>query len=324
MKMIIKYIIIVVAVLIFLKLSTYGWRFSKKYDVVLSKGDEEIVENVEEIVNKLAVEIGIRNYVYFDNLKKTEEYIVDKFKDLGYDVSFSSYYIKDKKFNNIVAQLSEQDSDEEIIIGAHYDSCFNPGADDNASGIAGLLELARLLKNEDIKTNIKFIAFVNEEPPFFASEMMGSRIYAKQAKQKGARIKAAIIMDLIGYYNDEPNSQKYLPFMGPFYPNKADFITCIGNIPSRKVVKSLKMHFKKESDFPFESLVAPSLTPYVNFSDHWSFWQEGYPAVLITDTAFLRNKNYHIKSDLPDTLNYEKLAVMINGLKDAIVQFAND
>ena len=209
---------------------------------------------------------------------------------------------------------------EVILLGAHYDTCFNPGADDNASGVAGLLELARLVANRETDRTVEFVAFVNEEPPNFKSDNMGSRIYAMKAKAEKKNIAMVIILESIGYYSQ---NQKYPVFLGPFLPHKGNFISVIGNLYSKLLVNKVKSVFKKYSGFPVESAALPTFISGIDYSDHWSFWQEGYPAVMITDTAFLRNHNYHKQSDRADTLNYEKMAYVIEGFSCALMDLAN-
>ncbi|MCH8903224.1 MAG: M28 family peptidase [Bacteroidetes bacterium] len=221
-----------------------------------------------------------------------------------------------------------------IVIGAHYDHLgygshnslyrgdpqIHNGADDNASGVAGLIELARLLKDTPFRHRLKFAAFVNEEPPFFQTDQMGSFVYIQKTKLLGENIKTAIILEMLGYYSEKPFSQKYPLLLGPFYPNKANFIAIVGNFPSKGIVKSLTKGFRQSSKFPVVRLVSPEFIPGVNFSDHWSFWQVGIPAVMVTDTAYLRSQYYHQKTDLLDTLDYQKMAKVVFGLKEAIIK----
>ncbi|MBI5150351.1 MAG: M28 family peptidase [Candidatus Omnitrophica bacterium] len=243
---------------------------------------------------------------------------------MGYNPEEWVYDIDGKTYRNIVVGTNKSFTGEHIIIGAHYDSCFNPGADDNASGIAGLLELARMLKKPDLKVPVMFVAFTNEEPPFFMTGQMGSAVFVRALKESSVKVKAAVILEMIGYYPDGLFSQKYLPLLGPFYPNKADFVAIVGNFASRGVVDFLDNDFKRHQYFPVCALIAPSFVPGINFSDHWSFWQEGYPAVMITDTAYLRNKNYHTATDTVTTLDYEKMAKVVLGLKESIVRLSKE
>jgi len=315
---------IIITVLVVV-LSYFGWRPTRRYQPVLSQQQRESAQRLRDTVRYLADDIGIRNYSYYANLQRTADYITGSFEELGYEVEAIPYSIEDKVFNNIVANLRGRDSSKAtVIIGAHYDSCFNPGADDNASGIAVLLELARLLRDKDLESSIRFIAFVNEEPPFFRTEEMGSHIYVEALKDKADEIKAAIIFESVGYYSQEIFSQRYLPFMGPFYPNRANFIGIVGNLKSRRLVGKLYSGFRSSSDFPVEKVSLPSFIPAVDFSDHRSFWEAGIPAVMITDTAFLRNSSYHSQNDLPYTLDYDMMTGMLYGIKDAILKIAQD
>jgi len=317
-----KFILQILIIFILIQLTTIGWRPAKRYKPNLSNEEKNSLKNLQEIVRVLAQDIGNRNFASYDNLNKAAAYISQKFKELGYDVTAIDYTLQGRIFQNIVAERPEHREGKEIvIIGAHYDTCFNPGADDNASGIAALLELARLLKDKELSFNMRFIAFVNEEPPFFMTNDMGSRVYTRQLREKGEKIKGAIILEMLGYYVHKPFSQRYLPLLGPFYPNRANFIVVVGNYPSYRFVDQIVKHFKHATDFPMESLIAPSFIPGVNYSDHWSFWKEGFPAVMVTDTAFLRSHHYHRPTDLPETLDYERMAEVVHGLKNVILKF---
>ncbi len=320
-----QFLIKLLVILLFIKCTTFGWRFSGPWTAKLSVQEQLTAQNLKEIVTYFTETIGERHYALYANLDKTAHYITQRFQQLGYDVEPMAYTIGNRIYRNIIAQTSQGNASRPIVlIGAHYDSCFNPGADDNASGIAGLLELARLLKNSDLRSNVRFVGFVNEEPPFFLTESMGSRVYAKAARQKGERIKTAIILEMLGYYSDGLFSQRYLPLLGPFYPNRANFIALVGNFPSSSLVQRFHNYFRTHSYFPMAHLIAPSSLPGVYFSDHWSFWKQGYPAFMVTDTAYLRNPHYHRPSDLSHTLDYARMAVMIHGLKEAIIELANE
>lgn len=278
---------------------------------------------MEAAVTRLSRDIGPRNYAYYDKLQEAAEYIKSEFTQLGYDLEIQSYAIGTRQYENIIATRSGVTCAlRPIVVGAHYDSCFNPGADDNASGIAGLIELARQLRNESSIGQFAFVAFVNEEPPYFMTEEMGSLVYTTSLKEQGKKIKGAVVLEMIGYYSDAPNSQRYFPLLGPFYPNKGNYIALVSNIPSRHLLKRLKTGFESSSIFPVESITAPGFLPGLNYSDHWSFWKQGFPAVMVTDTAFLRNPNYHKNSDLPETLDYAKMAEMLIGLKESLLKFA--
>jgi Zn-dependent M28 family amino/carboxypeptidase len=306
------------------KATMFGWRCSKITKLDLSQEDLKVSQALKQTVKYLSQDIGLRDYLNYKNLEKSAQFIKSAFKNLGFSSEVMHYSLQGKIFKNIIARkMGSNQQANTVILGAHYDSCFNPGADDNASGVAVLLELARQLKDESLRSDVEFIAFVNEEPPFFLSEDMGSRVYARKAKKQGKTIKAAVILESVGYYRDEPYSQTYPPPLGLFYPQRGNFIAFVSNFASGKILKSLVSAFKKTTDFPVESFAGPSFIPGVSFSDHWSFWQEGFPAVMVTDTAFLRNPNYHADSDVYTTLDYQKMALVVKGLKATLIELAN-
>jgi Zn-dependent M28 family amino/carboxypeptidase len=316
-----RLIIFAFVAFIIIKTSTLGWRFWGKSFMNMEKGNTQLVERLKHHVYKLAHQIGERSVFKYEELEEAARYITREFESFGYEVEFQNYSVYGKKTRNIIiTREGGERPDEIVIVGAHYDTCFNPGADDNASGIAGLLELARFFSTRDTNRTIKFIAFVNEEPPFFKSKDMGSYVYARQARKNREDIKAVIILESIGYYRDEPNSQSYPPLLGMFYPNRGNFICVVGNFSSRWLVKRIVSIFKKKSQFPIESFIGPSFVPGVDFSDNWSFWQAGYPAVMITDTAFYRNPHYHTDSDTYQTLDYKGLAHVSEGLAGVLIE----
>jgi len=187
-----------------------------------------------------------------------------------------------------------------------------------------LLELADYAASRKYGGTVKFVAFTNEEPPFFGHEWMGSAVYAKAAKKNGDDIKAALILEMIGYFTEESLSQKYPPFIGPFMPGKGNFMAQIVNFRSRRLANRIDGVFRKASRLPLCTVALPSFVPGVDFSDHRSFWAEGYPAVMFTDTSFYRTPNYHKPSDLPDTLNYKYMASFLDGMKAALDALAGD
>ena len=318
MRRILIIILFGVIAFVVIKVSASGWKPSKK-SFSGCGGNSELVKMLKAHVYKLAHVIGDRSVYKPDKLNEAADYITEQFKSCGYDVEFQTYTLMAQTVKNIIA-CKKGKSDEIIIVGAHYDTCFNPGADDNASAVAGLLELARLMSDKKTGCTIKFIAFVNEEPPFFKTENMGSCVYAKDAKSRKEKIKAVIILEMIGYYSNEPKSQKYPPLFGLFYPDKANFIGVVGNFSSRRLVKETVEGFKKGTEFPIESVVTFSFVPGVDFSDHWSFWREGYPAVMVTDTAFYRYSHYHTYLDTYEKLDYESMAEVVKGLESVLVE----
>jgi len=207
-----------------------------------------------------------------------------------------------------------------LVIGAHYDTVTGTcGADDNASGIAGLLELARLTSLKPLERTIRFVAFTLEEPPFFMTHNMGSYIYAKSLKEEGIKVYGMIALEMLGYYCNQKGCQYYpSSFFKLFYPDKGDFITLVGNMSSRTFIKNIERAFKSASSFPVKSFSGVSFIPGVDFSDHRNFWKFDFPAFMVTDTAFYRNPNYHEAGDTAKTLDYGKMAEVVAGLFKAL------
>lgn len=319
---IVKFILLLIIAVVIVLVTTFGWRSFRKTSKEVVK-DKELVKRLKSHVYKLSHEIGDRSVFKHDKLTQAADYITEQFRDYGYNVQFQEYSLYNKSVKNIIVKKkSNKSTSSHVIIGAHYDTCFNPGADDNASAIAVLLELARVLINEKTNLNIKFIAFVNEEPPFFKTKHMGSYVYANNAKKQDSKIKAVLVLEMVGYYSDKLFSQKYPPLAGIFYPNRANFIMVVGNFASHWVVSKVKSKFRKKSKLPITSIIVPSFTPAINFSDHWSFWEKGYPAVMITDTAFFRYSHYHKDRDTYEKLNYKSMAALTDGLKYVLLELA--
>ena len=204
----------------------------------------------------------------------------------------------------------------DIVVGAHYDTVRgSPGADDNASGVAVLIELARL-----VPSGVRFVAFANEEAPYFLGPEMGSFVYARE---RGAGVRAMFSLEMLGYYSDEKGSQRYPAPLSLFYPDRADFIAFVGDLGAARLVRKAIGIFREKAKFPSEGLAAPAFVPGVALSDHWSFRKHGYPAVMITDTAFYRNPHYHLPSDTPDRLDYERMARVTLGLAEMLDEFAD-
>ena len=203
-----------------------------------------------------------------------------------------------------------------VVVGAHYDSVAGaPGANDNGSGVAGVLELARLLSSWKPRHTWRLVLFANEEPPYFYTDLMGSADYARKSKARGERIAAMFSLETIGYYSDAPGSQRYpFPFSF-FYPDRGDFLAFVGNLPSRRLVRETIGAFRVHARFPSEGVAAPAFIPGVDWSDHLNFWREGWPALMITDTAPFRYPYYHTAHDTPDKIDYERLARVVIGLE---------
>ncbi|HSO30865.1 MAG TPA: M20/M25/M40 family metallo-hydrolase [Labilithrix sp.] len=214
---------------------------------------------------------------------------------------------------------------EIVVFGAHYDTAAAaPGADDNASGVAALLAIARAVTQARLAParTLRFVAFVNEEPPYFWNAEMGSLVYAKACKARGDDVVAMLSLETLGYYRDAPGSQKYPPIVSWFYPDRGDFVAFVGNLGSRGLVHDAIRTFRGAAAFPSEGAALPSFVTGVGWSDQWSFWQVGYPAVMVTDTAPFRNPNYHQPSDKPETLDYPRLARVTEGLVAVVKKLA--
>lgn len=218
---------------------------------------------------------------------------------------------------NIIAEITGVTApDEIVIVGAHYDSYMGmPGADDNASGVACLLALAQRLATEPHDRTLRLVCFANEEPPHFMTNDMGSHIHAFASKERGENIRLVISLEMLGCYDDTPGSQYYPPPLDAFYPDTGNFVAIVGNVSSRAHVRRLVGTWRGHIPFPCVGAALPSSIPGVAFSDHWSFWQAGYPAVMVTDTAFYRNDTYHTIADRPDTLDYDRMARVVDGLE---------
>lgn len=291
--------------------------------VAISPENIALRENLETHVRKISHDIGPRSMRYYDGLILTRDYIFENLESWGYNVFTQDYKVYGKTVSNVIATRDglNDNSGKIIVLGAHYDSFDNPGADDNASGVAGLLEIARALSDVDTAYPVVFAAFVNEEPPFFKTEQMGSRVFVRDLKRRAVEVEAAIILESIGYYSDRLFSQRYPPLMGFFYPNRANFIILAGNRDSRKQKNRFFDLFRGKSGFPIRKTPPVDNIPGAEFSDHWSFWQDGYPAFMVTGTAFLRNENYHRMTDTYDTLDYCNLAEVVGGILKAVKHY---
>ena len=255
-----------------------------------------------------------------DALHAAADYIRSVWVAQGYQINSQYYPAMGVKSENLeVCRIGKTKPEEIILVGAHYDTVRGtPGADDNASGIAALLELTRMFATAETARTLRFVAFVNEEPPFFFWSQMGSGVYAEAAKTRGENIRLMISLEMLGAYNEQPGSQSYPLLLRHFYPGRANFIAMVSNRASRKELSQFVAAFKSRSDFPVESLATFEIIPGVAWSDHLSFWRAGYPAIMVTDTAFYRNAAYHTADDTPEKLNYPAMARVVEGLFHAL------
>jgi Zn-dependent M28 family amino/carboxypeptidase len=283
----------------------------------LSEPQRNLSDELRGDVETLAIEIGERHVGKYPQLMSAYNFISEEFTKAGYKVQRLEYKSRDVTVYNMVAEIvGSKLPDEIVVVGAHYDT-FNgtPGANDNGSGTAAMLALARMLAGKKTDRTLRFVALTNEEPPFFQTEDMGSLVYARDCRRRDDNIVAMLSLETIGYFSDEPGSQQY-PF--PFdavYPSEGNFIGVVGNVSSRKLVRRIVGLLRENAKIPAEGGAIPGFVTGVGWSDHWSFWQEGYPAVMLTDTAIFRYPHYHKASDTPDKLDYDRMALVVEGLK---------
>jgi len=256
-----------------------------------------------------------RNYLNITTLDIIANYIKIELTKVCDVVTYQKYEVDGYEYKNVIGSIG-LNKKERIVVGAHYDVFGNnEGADDNASGVAGLLELARLLSTEKLNYRIDFVAYTLEEPPFFRTEQMGSFIHANYLFDNKIPVKGMICLEMIGYYNDKSGSQDYpIPGMSLKYGNKGDFITIVQNKKSGAFSEQVKKLMKRQQLIETESFKGTSLLPGVDFSDHLNYWNLNYDAVMITNTAFYRNKNYHTTKDKLETLDIQKMSSVIEQL----------
>jgi Zn-dependent M28 family amino/carboxypeptidase len=274
-------------------------------------------------VQKLAGEIGERNMRRYPQLNAAADFIEASFLQAGLRPRRDTYELNGQACHNIEAEIPGA-RPQIVVIGAHYDSVFgSPGANDNGSGVAALLALARRFAGKPAGQTLRFVAFANEEPFYFQSEQMGSFVYASRCKARGDQISAMISLETIGYFSDAPGSQTYpAPGLSAFYPSTGNFIGFVGNVRSRALVRRAIGLFRQQRKLPSEGAALPSFIPGVGWSDQWAFWQHGYPGIMITDTAPFRYPHYHAATDTPDKLDYDRFALVVSGMEKVIAELA--
>lgn len=291
---------------------------------IVAEHERILSEELKHHVHELCFTIGERNYLCLDNLWNAVAYVEGSLRTYGYERERQMYTAVNMSFCNVIAEVRGRSQPEEIIIiGAHYDTFpGSPGADDNASGIAALLVLARLFSRNAPKRTLRFVAFVNEEPPFFGTRYMGSYVYGARCRERAERIHAMLSLESIGYYRDQPGTQHY-PFpLGFFYPRTGSFIAFVSNLSSRMLLQLCVRIFRTHSTMPVQAAAFPWFMPGVFWSDHWPFWKMGYPALMVTDTALFRNPDYHTPRDIPERLDYNRMAQVVAGLAQVIRHLA--
>jgi Zn-dependent M28 family amino/carboxypeptidase len=292
----------------------------------LTDADADLSKRLAEHVEALAGGIGERHiHSRVEELEKAAQYVEARLESMGYEVTRQPFEVGRVTVRNLEVSIQGRTKPKEVVVvGAHYDSVpGTPGANDNASGVASLLELARLLRQSSPERTIRLVAYVNEEPPWFQTEDMGSVHHARLCKERGDDVVGMLALETMGYYSDEPGSQHYPPLFATFYPDTGNFIAFVGNTRSRSLVRRCVQAFRSSTAFPSEGAAAPAAIPGVGFSDHWSYWQQGWEAVMVTDTAYNRYAHYHEPTDTPDVVDTDSLARVTRGLVHVILDLAS-
>jgi Zn-dependent M28 family amino/carboxypeptidase len=294
----------------------------------LTAEELEVRERVRKHVDVLGGLIGERNLARFSALEAAAAYVRRAFREVGYEPADHPYDVNGKTCVNIDCEVRGQSRPGEIVLaGAHYDSVFmSPGANDNATGVAAVLEIARLLRGRRLARTVRFVGFVNEEPPYFQTQEMGSLVYARMCRARGDDIVAMFTPETIGCYTDAPGSQRYpirIPFpLSLWFPKIGNFVMFVGDFASGLLVRRTSRSFRRHSRFRCRAGTFPRTITGVGFSDHWSFWQAGYPAIMITDTAPFRYEHYHTPQDTPDKIDYDRTARVALGLAEMTADLA--
>lgn len=285
---------------------------------------DEVAKVLRSDVTHLAVDIGERNIVNRpEQLKVTAAWLEERLHSLGYDVTSQSFDAGAHEVRNLIVERRGT-SDEIVIIGAHYDTApGTPGADDNGSGVAVALSLADFFAKTDSTRTIRFIFFTNEEPPFFNMPQMGSEVAAKASRATNENIVAMLSLETMGYFSDEKNTQHYPWPFSMFYPSTGNFIAFVADTSSRDLAHEVISTFRANAKIPSDGASVPARVPGIGWSDHGAYWRYGFKALMVTDTAPFRNPNYHHASDLPDTLDFTRLAHVALGLRDVVANLAN-
>jgi Zn-dependent M28 family amino/carboxypeptidase len=276
-------------------------------------------------VQKLSVDLMPRDERHHENLDRTAEYIKGELQKFSTSVSDQVFQVEGRSFRNVIAEFGPETA-ERVIVGAHYDAAGPyPGADDNASGIAGLIELGRLLSEQPLKTRVELVAFSLEEPPYFRTTGMGSAVHASSLKKAGVKVRMMFSLEMIGYFSDATDSQAFpAAILTLFYPSRGNFIAVVGRTSEGLLVRRVKRAMREASPLPAYSISAPSFIPGIDFSDQVNYWDAGYHAIMITDTAFYRNRNYHTQNDTAEKLDYTKMAMVVQGVFASVVDIANN
>lgn len=285
-----------------------------------------VEKNLRRHVGALAHEIGERHVWRPQALTAAAHYVEDALARGRCTVNRQEYEVAGVPCANLEVECRGSERGGGILLlGAHYDTVVgSPGADDNASGVAALIEIAGMLRESKLRASVRCVAFVNEEWPFFGRRTMGSLVYARAARSRGEDIRLMVSLEMLGYYSSAPGSQRYPPLLRYFYPDRGSFIAFVSNLRSRHALVRFHEAFRSECNFASERLASPAIMPGVSLSDQLSFWRSGYPGVMVTDTAFYRYPHYHRPTDTPDKLDFTSMARVTVGIARAILRLSQE
>ena len=316
-----------IALILFLLIPAFAWYIVTT--PVCIKSAQESFEASNEDSLRAHVEFlcntpEFRNFRNLESLNLAAEYIFNVFSQYADSVYYQEFEVAGTTYRNVVATI-EAGTEPCMVIGAHYDVCNNQaGADDNASGVAGLLELCRILSEnrESLKRTYELVAFTLEEPPYFRTSDMGSAHHARYCRRNKIEIELMVCLEMIGYFTDDENSQAY-PQDGLelIYPSVGNYIALVGEIGHESYIRRIKSLMKVSSDLPVESISAPASMPGIDFSDHLNYWSQDYRAIMVTNTSFYRNRNYHEPTDTPETLDFQRMNKVVNGVAYALIHY---
>ncbi len=323
-----KRVLAIIAVLLIFVVLVVGALVTQP--VLPGKRSETLVDvspdKLERHVRVLSEELVPRDHTHPENLDRAAAYIRSEFARANGSIEEQVYTVEGVEYRNVILRLGPT-SGERIVVGAHYDAYDElPGADDNASGVAGLIELAQLLDGAELSIPVELVAYSLEEPPFFRTENMGSAVHARSLREQGVEVRAMVSLEMIGYFSDEPGSQHFpLSILKFIYPTEGNWLGIVGDMGSGGDVRRMKKALRSAARLPVHSINAPpKLVVGVDWSDHLNYRDNGYPGVMLTDTAHLRNRNYHTADDTADRLDYERMARVVEAVYVAVLELARD
>ena len=324
-----KFLVVTTALAVLAAASTgYAWyRLTQPFvtanETAAPAGQTASAARLEQLVRKLSTDFADRTFDNETRLEGAAVYLESQLAALGFKVESQRFTAEGRPYRNLVVKLGP-DTPEVMVIGAHYDVAGEqPGADDNASGVAGLLELARMLKGQPFRQRVELVVYTNEEPPFFRTPYMGSAVHARSLAESGKRVSLMLSLECIGYFSDAPGSQEHpVRLLNAIYPTTGNFISLVGFYQDGDVARQVKAAMKSASDLPVYSINAPGFVVGIDFSDHLNYWDEGFVGMMVTDTAFYRNKAYHTPQDTADRLDYGRMAKVVEGVRAVVMKHA--